>query len=1756
MSSSSSSGEWSHTRGLTLSNTTHTDVASFLPLPSLPTFCGATDPELRFSEEQYPVMRPRFTRSQLVDQARKIAELLRETDVSYLNLRDDVNPPPCDGGEPLELYDEVLRCSPDAFECAGPGPFEEQKCSTVSDDHVIHNSEQILPQVPREIGESPSHSRVHVLVDDTPSRTPKNKRKSSRDMISGVSEPSKHKDAALKHFSEVLEQFLDTSEVCNEDQDDVEWSPLAISDITMLIKEIISIRVEKMLHMVSVTMLLRLLKILDRQIHHAEGLTIHDSEHSDSNFSLICGALESIHASLAVMAHSGLPKHLYKEETIERILEFTRHQIKDVISANDPSNRSSHRPSETRVAGGEEEDEYEHDYGSASRKRRNFRVKKTTASRLPASVNSVFQKLCTILGLLKDLLLIERLPDSCILQLIKTSLSILEVDNIQLLQLKAISLISVIFYSYTDHRTHIVDEVVSLLWKLPCLKRVIRTYHLPDEEQRQIQMITALLLHLVHHSANLPDALRTLGNSSHFLETTIDTNSLLKCHEAATESCVSFWTRVLQRFTSVKSQDTSELKSIIENLVIDLLTTLNLPEYPASGLILEVLCVLLLQNAGPKSKDISMRSTAIDILGTIAARLKHDAALCAKESFWIAHESTDNDVDDNLLRDTCCICLDGKIEKLLIACQSCQRLFHADCLRIREHNVSACGWHCPICLSRKELLELQSYSKSHSGESISKLEILQQILLNYLKGAGSADDLHLFARWFYLCIWYKDNPNSRQNFRYRLAGLRSEGISHDLVASSPSLNRESIKRITSSLGQNSSFSRGFDTILSLLMVSLRENSPVIRAKALRAVSLIVEADPDVLCDARVQTAVEGRFCDSAISVREAALELVGRYIASHPDVGLKYFEKVAERVKDTGVSVRKRAIRIIREMCISNVNFPEFPRACIDIISRVGDEESSVQDLVCKTFYEFWFEESSEIQARYFGDGSLVPLEVAKKTEQIVDMLRKMPNQQLLVMVIKRNLALDFVPQSTKAAGINAVLLATVHKRCELMCKYLLDRVLQVEEMNNDDGDVGKLPYMMGLHAFCSVDPSLCAPASDPSQFVVTLQPYLKNQVDNRILAKLLESIVFVIDSVLPLLRRLPHSVVEELEQDLKQMIIRHSFLTVVHSCIKCLCSVSKIAGKGGALIEFLIQMFLKRLDALGLDNKQQVGRSLFCLGLLIRYGSSLLSDSDRSMDVMKSLTLFKKYLLADDFVLKVRALQALGFVLIAQPECMLENDVGEILAATLSSTCDTRLKLQALQNMYEYLLDAEKQLETDKGVNDVVDFPSKIGSAVPVAAGAGDSNICGGIVQLYWDNILERSLDTNEQVRQLGLKIVEVVLRQGLVHPITCVPYLIALETDPLEANSKLAHHLLMSMNEKYPSFFESRLGDGLQLSFIFMQSMKQTSEGSNYRNQTQVPGSLKGKPDDTSFANSKLGVSRIYKLIRGSRVSRNKFMSSVVRKYDPPHWNNTVIPFLMYCTDILALLPFVTPDEPLYLIYTINRVIQVKSGTLEASLKAFSVHFSRRSVRKDLHLNGSIQKELTTDPVTALTMSFDLNGMTVREPMDEDIDIINGGNSECITEDDLPRVQAVCFTAIALQLLLKLKRHLKIMYSLDDVRCQAYSPTDPLKPGEMLSRQNIPLSLGQIQTDVPTTSQALTQRYQEFKNALKEDTVDYSSYKANITRKRPAPKRGGRSARFISRDDPDDDDAVDDEWTGGERRLTRSGRAVGSARGSRQRV
>jgi cohesin loading factor subunit SCC2 len=160
-----------------------------------------------------------------------------------------------------------------------------------------------------------------------------------------------------------------------------------------------------------------------------------------------------------------------------------------------------------------------------------------------------------------------------------------------------------VFSSYTQHRSYLVDETIVLLRKLQFSKNAVRTYHLADEEQKQIQMITALLVHLVQFSAIVPDSIKGTVDWSTIIDTPVDPKYPIKCHEGATEACCLFWTSVLQRFTAAKSQDMSEAKGIIDNLVQDLLTILNLPEYPAAASVLEV---TLLGSAVAKSEIINL----------------------------------------------------------------------------------------------------------------------------------------------------------------------------------------------------------------------------------------------------------------------------------------------------------------------------------------------------------------------------------------------------------------------------------------------------------------------------------------------------------------------------------------------------------------------------------------------------------------------------------------------------------------------------------------------------------------------------------------------------------------------------------------------------------------------------------------------------------------------------------------------------------------------------------------------------------------------------------------------------------------------------------------------------------------------------------------------------------------------------------------------------------------------------------------------
>ena len=79
--------------------------------------------------------------------------------------------------------------------------------------------------------------------------------------------------------------------------------------------------------------------------------------------------------------------------------------------------------------------------------------------------------------------------------------------------------------------------------------------------------------------------------------------------------------------------------------------------------------------------------------------------------------------------------------------------------------------------------------------------------------------------------------------------------------------------------------------------------------------------------------------------------------------------------------------------------------------------------------------------------------------------------------------------------------------------------------------------------------------------------------------------------------------------------------------------------------------------------------------------------------------------------------------------------------------------------------------------------------------------------------------------MRREAVSLLAVVLQQGLVHPIECVPHLVALQADPCELVRKQSYQMLHHLDEKHHSLILPRIAEGILLSFEFQHKLGPSS-------------------------------------------------------------------------------------------------------------------------------------------------------------------------------------------------------------------------------------------------------------------------------------------------------------------------------------------
>ncbi|KAJ1927909.1 Sister chromatid cohesion protein 2, partial [Linderina pennispora] len=146
--------------------------------------------------------------------------------------------------------------------------------------------------------------------------------------------------------------------------------------------------------------------------------------------------------------------------------------------------------------------------------------------------------------------------------------------------------------------------------------------------------------------------------------------------------------------------------------------------------------------------------------------------------------------------------------------------------------------------------------------------------------------------------------------------------------------------------------RSFDMIVSRMAMSLGSSLVTVRSKALRALNHVASHRPSVLYQPNVKFAINHRLQDNSSLVREAAIDLIGKHVAQNPELTSQYYEFISVRALDKGTSVRKRVMRILRDIYLASDDQSRLVDIGVRVLQRTNDEERTIREFAMKTLQE------------------------------------------------------------------------------------------------------------------------------------------------------------------------------------------------------------------------------------------------------------------------------------------------------------------------------------------------------------------------------------------------------------------------------------------------------------------------------------------------------------------------------------------------------------------------------------------------------------------------------------------------------------------------------------------------------------------------------------------------------------------------------------------------------------------------------------
>ncbi|TRM61170.1 hypothetical protein BD626DRAFT_502962 [Schizophyllum amplum] len=1150
------------------------------------------------------------------------------------------------------------------------------------------------------------------------------------------------------------------------------------------------------------------------------------------------------------------------------------------------------------------------------------------------------------------------------------------------LRLEALSLLRTVFARRQDQRSWIIEEILSSLTKLSDTKQKAGQFRLRDG--RSIRTVSALLLQLIQTSSHdvaararkiearrkEMNALRRQESLSEsqvmgkgqapFLdefdkeELQLYSNGLSSTYSAA-QTIVKFLIGRIGTGKTTKNSNEAEYRTIFDTLVSDALAVLYWPEWPAASVLLSLAAKHLLRafedNASTDSSNAA-KTIALDHLGTIASRIR-----TVELNVRCKLQESDSPYTGLTRLSELVKASDRKgMETLLqahadIATHLCKRSSEDRAYdSARELTATALGDEIAACLSSLIVAIEHPEQGEHPEADIQALRTIGTMLKSAMRSLWQ-DTTDIFD-----------------------VGTQDEAAHIDKLAEE--------------IGTIQHLPKSFQPILNVILKALNSPAIFIRTKALRALAQVITSDPSILSLDDVRRAIEGHLLDNSAAVRDAAVELIGKYMVESPEVAGKYYTKIADRIADTGLSVRKRVIKLLK--AFYQVSQEQEKRCDIArrIILRQLDEDDSVKDLAIKTIEELWFAPSPMAPSR-------------NKTRDTADTRAALLSKVAIIMAVAGQF-------NDRQSPLEEVLHKIVSDNEASDAQFVRDRYLEVCHTlidglvdNSDLPGFTVLNCVKTIYLFTAAYPGILTAENG-----ATLLPYLKNATGPE---------EFVISEyVLKILRasisHMPKTAVKfghDLQATLQPMIVKPNMrnLNTLQETIACICAVVKHLTHDYARLVNLLKSCHNRLQGALTASGGTAENQLVQLTVLILIVSLLAENcdfdalraehpdapwiADLNAVSQESITdciytlLLQLYERNENVAFRGRALQCLGFLFRAHPTLMSTPDSAVVMDRVFEGD-DEDARARILRIMQEFLQAQEQkhamqERESQKMRESDVNMEELVGNA----DGFADSGVASAVVQRYLHHVLDAALSQSPVIQSPAIDVLSFTVKQGLAHPLQSFPVIVALETSPYPSVSSRASALHAILHSKHASLVNGRYVQSARASYDYQRRVcKEDVRG--YRMQP-IPTAL---------------FQRWYSLVREKRVPRQDFLRALVKVFPDGSTLSATpddVAFGRYMAENFASLDYKTQEEVLTVIKALTNILATTGAQMLETLS----------------------------PAHLLSHLRSADAMEVDEPA-----------SAAALEEWLPQ----CRLSVIIAMVMLLKAHLKALYGLSEDKCSKF--------------------------------------------------------------------------------------------------------------------